>query len=65
MLDLFLFVKNADIASYADDNTPFSSGPKVQNALAKLENAAEKLLKRFKENQMKANPDKYHYFGKQ
>ena len=60
LCDLFLFVKDVDIASYADDNTPFSTGLKVQNALTKLENAAETLLKWFKDNQMKANPDKYH-----
>ena len=60
LCDLFLFVQDIHVASYADDNTPLSTGPKVQNVLAELENVAEILLKWFKDNQMKANPDKYH-----
>ena len=42
-----------------DDNTPYCTGLKISDVLTKLENAAETLLKWFKDNRMKANPDKY------
>ena len=48
------------MANYADDNTPFSTGPEINNVLEKQENVAETLVKWFKDNKMKANPDKYH-----
>ena len=54
---LFLFVAN-----YADDNTPYCTGLKISDVLIKLENVAETLLQWFKDNRMKANPDKYHLF---
>ena len=46
--------------SNVDDNTPYCSGLKISNVLIKLENAAETLLQCFKDNRMKANPDKNH-----
>ena len=38
--DLFFIVKEIDFASYADDNTPFVSGDKLDDVLDSLENAA-------------------------
>ena len=49
------------ITCYADDNTHFKSCDYVDAVDKKtLEMSAEKLLKRFKNNQMKRNTDKYH-----
>ena len=45
---------------FADDNTPFVSGDKLDNVLDSLENASSKLLDWFSNNQMKANPGKCH-----
>ena len=59
LCDLFLFLKDIAIADYVDGSTPFCNGLNFSNILIKLENAAETLLKWFKDNRMKANPDKY------
>ena len=56
----FLFLHDIPVANYADDNTPYCAGLKISDVLIKLENAAETLLQWFKDNRMKANPNKYH-----
>ena len=48
------------VANFAYENTPYCTGLKISNALTELEKAAETLLQWFKDNRMKANPDKYH-----
>ena len=60
LCDLFLFLDDIPVANYADDNTPYCTGLKISDVLIKLESAAETLLQWFKDNRMKANPDKYH-----
>ena len=60
LCDLFLFLHDIPVANYADENTPYCTGLKISDVLIKLENATETLLQWFKENRMKANPDKYH-----
>ena len=60
MCDLFFIVNEIDFASYADDNTPFVSGDRLDDVLVLLENASLKLFDWFSDNQMKANPDKCH-----
>ena len=57
--DLFLFLPD-DIVSYADDNTPYYTGKDTMEVLSALENKSEIMIKWFKDNSMKANPDKYH-----
>ena len=41
-------------------NTPYCTGLKISYVLIQLENAVETLLQWFKNNRLKANPDKYH-----
>ena len=60
LCDLFLIIENIDIASYADDNTPYTTGNSIEEVIQKLENAARTLCQWFTDNQMKANPDKCH-----
>ena len=60
MFDLFFIVGEIDFASYADDNTPFVSGNRLDDVLDSLENASLKLFDWFSYNQMKPNPDKCH-----
>ena len=55
-----MFLHDIPVVNYADDNTPYWTGLKISDVLIKLENAAETLLQWFKDNRMKANPDKYH-----
>ena len=55
-----MFLHDIPVANYADGNTPYCTDLKISDVLIKLENAAERLLQWFKDNRMKANPDKYH-----
>ena len=61
LCDLFLIMENIDIAGYADDDTPYTTGNSMEEVIQKLENAAKTLFQWFSENQMKANPDKCHF----
>ena len=49
-----------DIASYTDDNTPYTSDISLNLVLEKLESSTHDLFRWFKENHIKANPDKFH-----
>ena len=44
LCNLFLIVKNIDIASYADDSTPYTTGNSVAEVIQKLENPAKTLF---------------------
>ena len=58
LCDLFLIIDNIDFASYADDNTPYTTDESAKKVIDKLEIVAKRLFKWFSDNQMKANPDK-------
>ena len=58
--DPCFIVNEADVASYADDNTPFVSGDRLDDVLYSLENTSLKLFDWFSNDQMRANPDKCH-----
>ena len=47
LCDLFLIMKNIDIASYADDNTSYTTGNSIEEVIQKLENAAKTLVQGF------------------
>ena len=59
--DLFLIMQNIDIASYADDNTPYTIGNSIDEVIQKIKNAAQTCFQWFSDNQMKTNPDKCHF----
>ena len=46
--------------NYEDDNTLYCTGLKISNVPINLENTAKKLLQRFNDDRMMANPDKRH-----
>ena len=56
--DLFLFVDKCDIANYADNNTPFSCGKKIDEVISQLEGNFCKLSKWYKLNCLQLNDDK-------
>ena len=58
--DLFLFIKNKDVASYADDTTPYETGRNSAYVIHNLEVLGNTLLNWFSDNSMKVNPGKYH-----
>ena len=51
LCDLFLIVKNIDIASSASDNTPCTTG-----------NSAKTLFQCFSDSQMEANPESVTFY---
>ena len=61
LCNLFLIMENIVIASYADDNTPYTTRNSIEEVIQKLENPAQTLFQCFRDNQMKANPDKCHF----
>ena len=58
--DLFLFIKNKDLVSYADDTTPYQTEVNSACIIRNLEVLGNTLLNWFKDYSMKANPGKYH-----
>ena len=60
LIDLFFIVENIDIASYADDNTPYICANNINEVILSLEKATDTLFKWFSENVMKSNADKCH-----
>ena len=60
LCDLFLFVEEVDIMSYADDNTPYVCSDNVDVTLEKLEEVGKVLFEWFSNNFLKANADKCH-----
>ena len=60
LADLFFIIKDIDIASYADDTTPFIVENNIENVIASLEQVSEDLFNWFKNNRLKSNADKCH-----
>ena len=57
--DLFLLTKDVDIATYANDNTPYIVGDDIDHVISALQNATASLFEWFLDNQMKTtNPKK-------
>ena len=56
--DIFFDIIECDIASYADDNTPYNFEFSLDNVISNLEKSTNSLLNWFRENHMKANADK-------
>ena len=50
-----------NFASYIDDNTPYTIGNDMEDVIFKLQNSSKILFQWFKDNQMKANPEKNHF----
>ena len=45
LVDLFLVLKDVDIANFTDDNTPFTSANNIDDLIDSLEKASSRLLK--------------------
>ena len=60
LADLCFVVKDIDIASYADDCTPFIVENNIDNVTASLEQVSYALFNWFKNNHLKNNIDKCH-----
>ena len=60
LCDLFYFLDDLDIASYADDTTLYTVKENKESVINALETSSQKLFKWFKNNFMKVNSDKSH-----
>ena len=58
--DLFIICENDDIASYADDITPYTCARDTPTVISELQSTSEKLFNWFEKNHLKTNPEKYH-----
>ena len=58
--DIFLFMTKSNMANYADDNTPYSCDKNIETVVHKLQEDSEVLMKYFKNNYFRGNPDKFH-----
>ena len=61
LCDLFLVIDSIDFASYAKDNTSYTTDKSAEKVIDTLEIVAKSLFKWFCDNQMKANPNKCHF----
>ena len=48
--DLFLIMNNTELASYADDNTPYAVENNIEELIVKLQNASERHFQWFSDN---------------
>ena len=60
LCDLFPFIPNIDLVSYADDNTPFAMGSSELEVINEIKSVTESLPLWFRNNCMEVNPDKFH-----
>ena len=60
LCDLFYFLENTDIASYADDNTLYSAQKNRETVINTIETSSQVLFDWFSDNFMKANSGKSH-----
>ena len=58
--NLFLIVKDVNIASYADDNTLYNSCNTIEEVILSLQISSKKLSQWLSDNQMKGNTEKCH-----
>ena len=59
--DLFLIVKDVNIASFADDNTLYDSCDIIKEVILSLQSSSKKLFQWLSDNQMKGNTEKCHF----
>ena len=55
LVDLLFIIEDTDIASYADDNTPYVIAENIDEVIKSFEEASEILFKWFNDNLIKIN----------
>ena len=58
---MFYECEDSDVKNYADSTTPYACPSDINTVVSELQITANKLFRRFSNNQMKANPEKNHY----
>ena len=59
-IDMFFIVSEIDIASFADDNTPYIGCTDTVSVINKLETVSTNIFKWYEQNAMKVNAEKCH-----
>ena len=57
--DLFLFIKDAEISNFADDNTTYTTSNSIEELVKVLEKDSKSVICWFKMDHMIVNPDKF------
>ena len=60
LCDLFLFISDIDLKSYADDNTPFTMGSSELEVINEVKIVGQSLALWFRNNCTKVSLDKFH-----
>ena len=60
LCDMSFTLRNHEMASYADDNTPYITCDTIVSMIASLEKIAKEIFKWFKDKEMQGNTDKCH-----
>ena len=60
LADLFFILNDVDIASYADDNTPYVIADDINGVITSLEQTSKALFEWFENNLLKSYADKCH-----
>ena len=60
LADLFFIISNVNIASYADDNTPYISADNIDDIIKSLKKTSTALFQWFDTNFLKSNPGEFH-----
>ena len=60
LCDISFTLNNHEIASYANDNTPYVTCDTIEPMIALLEKIAKEIFKWFEDNEMQGNTDKCH-----
>ena len=60
LIDLFFICENDDIASYADDTTPYTCARDTSTVISELQSTSERLFNWFEKNHLKTNPENCH-----
>ena len=58
MINIFYECKDSNVASYADDTTPYSCATDIPSLPLEVQASATKLVRWFKNNHLKADPGK-------
>ena len=62
LIHLFFECDDSEIASYADDTTPYTCADDIRNVITQLQPTASKFFSWFTNNHMKVNPGICHIF---
>ena len=55
---MFFECEDSDIENFAEDTTSYTCDPDTDTVITELQSSSDKLFTWFKNNDMKANPDK-------